>query len=83
MWPFCKKVVDCNVPEVEDKPKLFKFQITYNDNTTRNIVANEFNWNRYDIIFTKNDIGIFWVRTSLIQTIENCGEEPTKVSPEL
>ena len=74
MWPFCKNLIDCNTPAEDDNDDyvVYDYLLTYMDETTESIKANEFNWSEHDIVFRKNNIGIFWVRTCLVKKIERC-----------
>ncbi len=80
MWPFNKKLVDCNTPvevEEDEKEKIYDYHLTYIDNLTENIQAHEFDWNEHDIVFRKEGLGVFWVRADLVKTIQSRGEVTT------
>lgn len=84
MWPFCKRIVDCDTIEEsseDDEPEyvVYDYLLTYMDNTTESIQANEYNWSEHDIVFRKEGIGVFWTRACLVKKIESRG----KVTPEV
>ena len=75
MWPFCKNLLDCNTTveddDFEDKDYVVHdYLLTYMDETTESIKANEFNWGEHDIVFRYVVFCIFWTRNCLVNKIE-------------